>query len=167
MQHYRKSSRAWESQPSKPASPQFSPSSSFSMALLLAVFLSQPSVVFFAFAHLHQKGISKAVLRPRPAASLPHLGSHLTLSWVSVSFLFSLNSGHAFVYVWVCSFPMHRFTCSGIRNKPLGEQGRKSSTMGSRESPLISSSMEFTGSVSAMFLPQRTSPFPVLPVPAW
>lgn len=44
--------------------------------------------------------------------------------------LFSLNSGYAFVYVWVCSLAMSCFTYSWIRNESLREQSRKSSTIG-------------------------------------
>lgn len=40
--------------------------------------------------------------------SCPHF-----LGFLSLFFFSPLYSGHAFVYVWVCSFPMHCFTCSG------------------------------------------------------
>lgn len=126
-------------------------------------------MVFFASAQLHPKGISKAVLRPVPETSFTHLGSHVPLSWVfcvSLFFFSPLNSGHAFVYVWVCSFPKHCFTCSGDQKEILGgaEQEKQHNGPHRKHSDKLNDKLNVTSrSVTAMFLTQRPSPFqPVL-----
>lgn len=125
-------------------------------------------MVFFASAQLHQKGISKAVLRPVPEASFTHLGSHVPFPGFSVSlfFFFPLNSGHAFVYVWVCSFPKHCFTCSGDQKEILGgaKQEKQHNGLHREHSDKLNDKLNVTSrSVTAMCLTQRPSPFqPVL-----
>lgn len=81
-------------------------------------------------------------------------------------FFFPLNSGHAFVYVWVCSFPKHCFTCSGDQKEIPGgaEQEKQHNGLHRKHSDKLNDKLNVTSrSVTAMFLTQRPSPFqPVL-----